>query len=232
VNPGSTSQIKAITFDVGGTLIEPWPSVGHIYAQVASRFDLKEISATILNQRFKQAWSSGPAFDYSLSAWETLVRKTFDGIVEPAACASFFPDLYNRFAEPDAWRVFDDVRPTLEKLAAMKFRLGIISNWDDRLPDLLKQLKLCDYFEVVVISCEAGVTKPSPGIFQKAALGLGLSPTSILHVGDDLETDCRGATAAGFKALFLRRSSAEAELDQLHSLFELPQRLSELDKTR
>ena len=25
-------EIKAVTFDVGGTLIRPWPSVGHVYA--------------------------------------------------------------------------------------------------------------------------------------------------------------------------------------------------------
>ena len=29
--------VEAITLDVGGTLIEPWPSVGHIYAEVAAR---------------------------------------------------------------------------------------------------------------------------------------------------------------------------------------------------
>ena len=30
-------NVKAVTFDVGGTLIEPWPSVGHAYAEVAQR---------------------------------------------------------------------------------------------------------------------------------------------------------------------------------------------------
>jgi len=29
--------IRAVTFDVGGTLIECCPSVGHIYAEVAGR---------------------------------------------------------------------------------------------------------------------------------------------------------------------------------------------------
>ena len=30
-------HIQAVTFDVGGTLIRPWPSVGHVYAEVAAR---------------------------------------------------------------------------------------------------------------------------------------------------------------------------------------------------
>jgi len=29
--------IRAISFDVGGTLIRPWPSVGHVYAEVAAQ---------------------------------------------------------------------------------------------------------------------------------------------------------------------------------------------------
>jgi hypothetical protein len=30
-------EIRAVSFDVGGTLIEPWPSVGRAYAEVAAR---------------------------------------------------------------------------------------------------------------------------------------------------------------------------------------------------
>src|SRR5262245_41287816 len=104
--------IKAITFDVGGTLIEPWPSVGHVYADVAARHGLKNIAPDSLNVRFKSAWQACRDFDYSRSGWEELVNQTFRGLI-PGERVHFFPDLYDRFAEPDAWRVFEDVRPTL-----------------------------------------------------------------------------------------------------------------------
>src|ERR1700722_18252190 len=48
--------VHAITFDVGGTLIQPWPSVGHVYAEVAARHGIKPEAAETLNQRFAAAW--------------------------------------------------------------------------------------------------------------------------------------------------------------------------------
>jgi FMN phosphatase YigB (HAD superfamily) len=38
--PADSRPVEAVTFDVGGTLIEPWPSVGHIYAEAASKLGL------------------------------------------------------------------------------------------------------------------------------------------------------------------------------------------------
>ncbi len=98
---------------------------------------------------------------------------------------TFFPELYERFGEPEAWRVFEDVTPAIDALASRGISLGIISNWDERLPPLLDGLGLSKYFEAVVISCEAGFPKPSPVIFEHAARKLGVAPEFILHVGDE-----------------------------------------------
>ena len=48
-------SIKAITFDVGGTLIEPWPSVGHAYAEVAARHGVT-VEPDEVTSRFVKAW--------------------------------------------------------------------------------------------------------------------------------------------------------------------------------
>jgi putative hydrolase of the HAD superfamily len=213
------SQIQAVTFDVGGTLIEPWPSVGHIYAQIAAKHGHGNISAEILNDRFKTAWQSGHDFDYTATGWENLVNRTFDGLI--STCAPFFPELYERFAEPDVWRVFEDVRPALESLASQDIRLAVISNWDERLRGLLERLRLRDYFETLVISCEVAFTKSSPVIFEHAAARLGLPPGSILHVGDSPEMDYNGAINAGFQALRLKRAGQPMRHGEIRSLTEL-----------
>ena len=36
-----TVSKSIVSLDVGGTLIQPWPSVGHVYAEVGERFGLK-----------------------------------------------------------------------------------------------------------------------------------------------------------------------------------------------
>src|SRR5882762_2931087 len=99
----SLRQIRAVTFDVGGTLIQPWPSVGHVYAEVAARHGHPEIPPETLNHQFAAAWHAKKNFDHSRSAWLQLVQKTFAGSLDGASVQDLFTDLYNRFASPEAW---------------------------------------------------------------------------------------------------------------------------------
>ena len=214
-------SIQAVTFDVGGTLIEVWPSVGHVYAEVASRHGVKGLSAGSLDRRFAGAWRAAIDFSYSRSDWAALVDATFRGLTHRPPSQTFFAELYARFAAPDAWRIYEDVIPTLDALAARGIKLGVISNWDERLRPLLDQLKLGGYFEVIIVSREVGSPKPSRGIFEQAVRKLGLPSEAVLHVGDSLEMDVRGARAAGLRALLLRRTGGIAKPGRIKSLREV-----------
>ena len=221
-------KIAAVTFDVGGTLIEPWPSVGHIYAHVATRHGLKTVSIEVLNRQFAKAWREVRDFNYTEAAWAKIVDATFHGLTETLPSESFFPELYKRFSDADVWHIFDDVLPTLDQLASDGIKLGIISNWDDRLRPLLRALELDKYFEVILISCESAFTKPSPVMFNLAAEKLGLAPERVLHVGDSLELDVQGAAAAGMNRAWLRRNGGMLKDGQISSLREVRSRC--LDK--
>ena len=213
--------IRAVSFDVGGTLIEVWPSVGHIYAEVASRHGVNALSAGLLDRRFSAAWRAAKRFSHSRSDWARLVDATFRGLTDRPPSQTFFAELYARFAAPGAWRVFEDVVPTLKALAARGLKLGVISNWDERLRPLLKRLKLAGYFEVIVVSREVGAAKPSPAIFEHAVRSLRLPPGAVLHVGDSVSMDVRGARAAGLPVLLLKRAAGAAWAGQIKSLREL-----------
>lgn len=213
-----------MTFDAGGTLIEPWPSVGHIYAEVAARFGVRAEPAR-LNRQFAAEWRAKQGFDYSRAAWLDLVERSFTGIAEPLP-EGCFTAIYERFAEPDAWRVFDDVLPTLDRLAKRGVRLGVVSNWDERLEPLLERLRLRGCFEAVVVSCHAGFTKPSPEIFQLAAGRLVLAPAAVLHVGDSRTEDVTGARSAGLHARLIRRDQPPVAGEQIRSLGDLVEAVS------
>jgi dihydrofolate synthase/folylpolyglutamate synthase len=202
----SPDSIRAVTFDVGGTLIEPWPSVGHVYARVAERAGF-HVSPEILNEQFATAWKKRQHFGYSLSDWQDLVHQTFAGLVPASAVTAFFSELYHEFTQPEAWKVYDDVRPCLERLRREGCKLAVISNWDERLRPLLKALHLDQFFDLIVVSSEIGRHKPEPGIFREAANQLLTAPQSIMHVGDSLREDYEGARAAGFHAVLLTRHS-------------------------
>lgn len=218
-------HIQAVTFDVGGTLIAPEPSVGHVYAQVARNHGAPELDPDTVDRRFHAAWSEVQPFTHDRDAWERLVNRVFEGLLSGPPDASFFAELYETFATAAAWRIFPDVIPTLEALAGVGLDLGIISNWDDRLRPLLRDLRLDRYFNCIVISCEAGFAKPSPVIFEAALRQLGCPAGAVLHVGDGMREDFAGAISSGLEALHLRRDACSRDL-QIQSLADIPARLS------
>ena len=158
-------NIAAITFDVGGTLIEPWPSVGHVYAEVAARHGVHAAPEEI-TQRFVEIWRQRGEFDYTKAGWAVLVDATFTGFTTILPSQSFFDELYYDFGTPKPWRIFDDVLPTIAALREHGTRLAVISNWDDRLCPLLKTLKLSREFEVIIVSAEVGTPSPRQKFFK------------------------------------------------------------------
>lgn len=202
----SATRWKAVTLDVGGTLVEPWPSVGAVYAEAAARAGLGDFDPAVLDRRFGEAWRARGFFDYSRGAWAGLVEATFRGLTPRADDARLFAALYGAFAQPGAWRIFPDVRPTLTGLRAAGVRLGIISNWDQRLGALLRDWGLAEAIDLTLISAEAGFHKPDPRLFARAVDHWGCAPDDILHVGDSPGEDVAGAESAGLRALLLDRA--------------------------
>lgn len=180
-----------------------------------------------LNRRFAAAWKNLQNFNYSRPEWRKIVDQTFEGLAETPLNKALFADLYSRFALPEAWRIFDDVIATLELADSRGLKLGIISNWDNRLRPLLRRLKLNIYFDATVVSCDAGACKPSIAIFEQAAAALDLPPNSILHIGDSPTMDVSGASAAGLQSLLLSRGKP-AKTGQIRSLLGLKPILEEL----
>jgi putative hydrolase of the HAD superfamily len=204
------SSIRAVTFDVGGTLIEPWPSVGNVYSQIAKRHGIN-VSAEQLDKQFIAAWKARSNFGYSMSDWSDLVTQTFAGLAPNPPSEALFSDLYQHFATAAPWRIFEDTLPCLEGLRRRGVKLGIISNWDNRLRPLLRALNLEQYFGVIVVSGETGKHKPDAKIFELAAEQLGVPASSILHVGDSSLEDYNGARNAGLQSVLVKRSESAAK---------------------
>jgi putative hydrolase of the HAD superfamily len=214
-------EIQAVTFDVGGTLIEPWPSVGHVYAEVAATHGIANLSPEELQRRFVSAFQRCTRALHCAEDWSGIVDETFAGLVAEPPSTTFFRELYERFSQAATWRIYPDVEPTLAALAGRGLKLGVVSNWDDRLRPLLHSLGLARHFEIIVVSYEVGVSKPASAIFQEATERLGVAPCAILHVGDSFEVDVQGALAAGFKAVQIGRKPGPLCVGQIASLPDL-----------
>lgn len=215
------TDIRAVTFDVGDTLIEPWPSVGHVYAVVAAAHGHPGLAPAELDRRFRTALQAHGSAVNTKPEWAQIVDATFAGLLPKRESAKVFPDLYDRFAQASAWKIFEDVEPTLRGLRERRLKLGLISNWDERLRPLLHALRLGERFDVIVISCEIGASKPTRSIFETAVKQLGVAAKAILHVGDNFEADTVGASAAGLRSVQVDRQARVLGEAQIGSLLDL-----------
>ena len=113
--------------------------------------------------------------------------------------------LADDFSRPDTYVLFADTLDALEDLTERGLRLALVSNWSRQLRALLDGLGLSRFFEVTVISEEAGLSKPDPGIYRTALEQLDVSAGHAVHVGDHPLNDLAAARRAGLRALLLDR---------------------------
>jgi putative hydrolase of the HAD superfamily len=118
---------------------------------------------------------------------------------------------------------YADAAPALRALRDGGLRLVVASNWDCSLPDVLAEAGLLHLVDDVVPSAVAGAAKPDARLFDAALAAAGCRAADAIHVGDSLESDVAGATAAGIAALLLvRGGDAPPGVPVIRSLAELP----------
>jgi putative hydrolase of the HAD superfamily len=225
----NTMFIRVVTFDAAGTIIRLVDPPGRTYAKTARLFGY-DLDPRRVQDAFRIAWktlppppeSAGPQPDDDRNWWRRLVSNTICSAgYEIDRFDDYFTELYETFARPGVWELFPDVPLVLTSLSRLGIRLGVISNFDCRLYDVLRHLGVRDAFEHVIVSSQVGAQKPAARIFLEAARRFGVAVDEILHIGDDPESDFAGARLAGLHALLVDHDTA-----RLSGLFSC---LSDLD---
>jgi HAD superfamily hydrolase (TIGR01509 family) len=126
-----------------------------------------------------------------------------NGVNEPEYATKIAGSLWDAQPTTNLWRkpiagMFELAR----ELQAQHIPVGIISNSEGRLAELLEELGQSTPFQVVVDSGRIGIDKPDPRIFEQAARALGIPLSDIVHVGDSWEADVIGALNAGARAIW------------------------------
>jgi putative hydrolase of the HAD superfamily len=110
--------------------------------------------------------------------------------------------------------VYEDTVPALERWQQEGWGLSVLSNFDTRLYQVLRELQLDRFFDTVTISTEVGAAKPAGQIFQQAinqafpaSVDIIKDKSAIWHIGDSELEDYQGATNFGFKGWLLQRTS-------------------------
>ncbi len=206
----SLTNIKAVTFDAGGTLIHPYPSAGAIYAEILARHRIT-IQSPALEHLFSSALQKAQStirenLDETTEKnyWRKIVRDAIGRFCpQKEKFSEVFEDIFDAFAYANRWKAADDAASTLAALYSRGYPLALLSNADKRFRQVFTEMDFDDFFECMFISSEIGYEKPDRRIFDHAQKYLQVPPESILHVGDSPSRDGKGASEAGWQYLIL-----------------------------
>jgi putative hydrolase of the HAD superfamily len=129
--------------------------------------------------------------------------------------------LFAAFSDPAGYRLFDDARPALEALAGRGLKLGVVSNFEPWLEDVLALEGVDHLFAAVAISGKLGVAKPDPEIFLAALEEAGADPAATVHVGDQPGNDVAAARAVGITPVLIDRFARHPDPDGAHRVEDL-----------
>ncbi len=206
---------KAVFFDVGHTLITPYPSLEEVIKETleeegikVSLESLKETAPLVdvyYNELYERNGSVWASREGAIWLWKELygfwMRKL--GLSERAY--ELGEKIYNAFGEGDKWKPFTDVIRVLEELKGKGIEMGVISNWDERLSQILSEMGLSHFFNFILASAEVGMAKPDKRIFQRALKLARVSPREAVHVGDHLLADVEGPSEVGISPVLIDR---------------------------
>ncbi len=220
-------MISTIFFDVGGTLIHP--DLDRLMAPLLARVTPTAQQLTVAERAAKYADARNGDDDAPADAsgkinrghWEVY----FDALLkEVGCCHDLLPELTARAGNSSFWTLVDPAAPATLSALRRDYRLGIISNADGRIRQVLEQAGLLDYFQAVIDSGVVGHEKPDARIFRAAIDAMKARPEDCLYIGDIYSIDYRGATAAGMHAIIVDPTGVYCDwnVPRIGSLAELP----------
>jgi len=219
-------KLKAILFDLGGTLLHYYDpqaddrerhfrritqiGIQRVVQQIADEGGpvlTQGALLPIVDQHIGQAVQAGMV-DLRGGTVEQPIRAAIEELGVPldsrrwAALRPYFYEAIDSIVSPRLGIV-----ETLTTLKEGGYALGLISNtfWAADLHDRhLTQFGLIDLLPVRVYSCDTQHVKPHPSIFQAALRQMGVEADDAAYVGDRPDFDVAGAQQAGMRGILIR----------------------------
>ncbi len=223
----------AVFFDAGETLVHPHPTFPDLFAAILQREGHAVPAETIRDrihvvfERFKRAADEEELWTTTLEKSRAFWHDVYGIFLRDLGIdgrEGLIDRVYEGFTDLTNYRLFDDVRPALDRLRDAGLELGVVSNFEAWLEQLLEELGVIGYFDVRVISGAEGMEKPDPRIFRLAMDRAGVRPEQSVYVGDNPEFDVDPAAAVGMLPVLIDRRDRFPDAPGLRitSMEELP----------
>ena len=199
--------IRAVIFDVSGTLIDPKSSERAHKTILTKIFgDSKKAEAVFAKfmdyvcEIVNKASLHGNYKNYYEICYEALLK-----ILDNEKYKITLNDYKKLYMEivPQVEELFPEVIPILEMLRK-KYKMGVVTDGDREYIERLFELKgLSKFFDVVVCSEDVNEYKPNPKAFKKALELLDVQAEEAIYIGDNPIKDKEGPERVGMKAIIV-----------------------------
>ena len=199
------TQIYTILFDLDGTIINTAPDLMSAHNHVMKKFGhpVKELGE-IKNLAGKGAW---------MMMQRSFKKEVTDEKIKKEMTNEFI-DFYSKNIANDS-KPINGIFEFLEWAKTKKISMAICTNKQERLAvDLLKKLKLFNYFEYVAGSDTFNFNKPDPRHLTDVVEIIGGDLKKTIMVGDS-EVDEMAATNAKLPFILVADGYTERTVDQI-----------------
>ncbi|MDF2985811.1 MAG: hypothetical protein K0R50_1321 [Eubacterium sp.] len=186
-------KYEAIIFDVSDTLVEYSPNWAQVFGDKIRSLGIDVSQKMTWEINNAVYWANGEQTRREQNGAPRATEGELSRMMDEAAlsCADCpielketYLQIMSRIPMPkQKMTVINGVFDLLNTLRG-KYRLAIVSNHYKWLIDYLKETKLYEYFESIIVSEVVGIEKPNVRIMELALTELGLPPEICLYVGD------------------------------------------------
>jgi FMN phosphatase YigB (HAD superfamily) len=219
-------DVKAIFFDLDGTLRHSVPTGGEVFTEYVTSLGLSVRPEDRLRaMRWEHLyWASSADLSNDILAhtfdteqfWTEYSRRRLVALgASPEQAVEFAPKVSLHMGEvykPQSI-VPDEIRQTLAELKQAGYLMAVLSNRDTPFQDLLVSHGISDFFSFSLAGGEVRSYKPEPGLFEHALSRARLAPNEAIYVGDNYFADVIGSRRAGLWPVLYDPESVFPEAD-------------------
>jgi len=206
-------QKLTILFDLDGTLIDTAPDLMNAHNHVMKKFGYETKSTNDM----RKLVGKGAASLIGRSLWGQA-KKEFGQIDNQSMKKEMvkeFIDYYGKNIAVES-KLINGIKEFLNWSKEKNISMGVCTNKQDYLAvDLLKQIKIYDYFEYVAGSNTFDYCKPDPRHLTNTIEIMQGDIKKSLMIGDS-ETDADSAKAAGIPFILLENGYTEKNVSEIY----------------
>lgn len=206
----SNHRIKAVFFDLDGTLRHSVPSGGEVFTDYVITLGLPVSQEDKLRaMRWEHLyWANSPDLRDDLIAhsgesenfWIEYSRRRLVALgAEPTWALSYAPKVSMHMGaeyKPESVTP-DDVRRALIQLKEAGYIMAVLSNRNDPFSKVLETHNISEFFDFSIAGGEVNAYKPEPGLFEHALQRANVTAGEAIYVGDNYFADVVGSRRAG-----------------------------------